>query len=791
MSAGTRGDNSANRDLREKNEANHASKANTLVLAALWIALVVVCGGGGILASWVLLPDPQPSAPNRGTQADARQSQADPDAALRPASLTTAQAITAARRSLFVDGNADSALVLYRQALAGMTKPPPLIQLETATCLELIGRHDEAAEWHHRVANSTQRPHVVLMAELGEARCWLAAKEFELAATRFYELCMDPRVGRCIAEGGASAAAAKTAAAEAAYGLTDALTRPMLDAPRDLWLDDYVTAPPLFSMTSQRLLRPLQSLAALMGETLEDNPLAPNLDEASEQAAPNGETAGRRQSAATVVSLTDSTDETGHATHARPGVSLIYQVSGNVDEVQFSVGVNASPVLPLIDQLLDLAGQQAVWSDSVRTTLLGRTTTVDEPNLSLGMLLDSLLTPFGVVWSQDKQGGAIHFVLAATLTQEDQLEKLHNSALRAARRAVRAYPDHPSLPSAILAIGNLMFAERQLDSATAQYEMLLRRHGQTDSAPRAWFNLGKIHLQRRVDEAALAAFYRVVDGARGGELRHYAALYAGRLHLEHEQLLQANRILRRARTRSKSTSVQAAAAVLQATVLLREGNPHAANTVLMDSRPALAIHRRDMAALLGAMARFQTATADTNRLVQGRALVATLAHASPNEFFGKYGAVILGEAYAELGLYDEMAGAYQVALEDGITGAPAERMRLALARVRREQGEYEDASMLYQQLTANASKEEVRRPTIILAMIEQAELEFQLRRDQRCLQLCQQLIDEATNDANKTRVLQLMGRTYSRMGDHARAALCFAGLRPEDAPPQSTTESKQ
>ncbi|MCA9176295.1 MAG: hypothetical protein KDB14_17535 [Planctomycetales bacterium] len=729
MSAGTPRQSEDDGDRTDENPVNNASKGRLLLLAGLWSALVTICLAGGVVAGLALQKPVSKGAPK---QAGPRQSLEE---LLPTADLSTAQALMAARRALRLDNNPGLALRFFQQATAEMAQRPHEVIFEIAVCFELLGQSRDSLAQYHLLAEHADNPEIRVASTLGVARCHAALHDDNAAVSLLQELLLDPTLS-----------AYPWAQADVAYQLAQTLSGPLISVPPERLIEDSIAAPALVRLTPNSLLRDL-------------TPEALEVDQLPQVAAP---------SRPTPPPATES--------HPPAGVEVLFQISPTAAETQLSVSVGSAPALPVLESFLDAAGLRGVWSNDARAAMVGRMTKAETSNMSLAMLLDTLLSPHGVTWTEEPGSKVVRFILFSELDPATRLAIAHGSARRAALHATRAFPEHPDLPGALVATGNLLFAEQEYVSAGAQYEMVLRRHGQTEHATRAWFNLGKTHLLAGRSEAAMSSFYRVVDGMRGGELRAIAALYVGRLHLEQEQLVQAKRILSRARSMSQLSNVRAMSALLLSAAYLRDGNPNAANTALMEQRRDLERHARDFAALLSAMSQFQTATNDDAKSTRGRTLVMTLSHVRPNQFFGRYGAVIIGEAYAELGLYQEMSGAYEVALASGLTGATAQRMSLALARVQRAQGKLEDARAMLMEVAAGESA--ANDPSKMEALIGMAELEFQQRHNASCLSMCRELLAMSLDEATKHRVLRMMGQTYSRTGDFDRAALCFSGLTP-------------
>lgn len=114
----------------------------------------------------------------------------------------------------------------------------------------------------------------------------------------------------------------------------------------------------------------------------------------------------------------------------------------------------------------------------------------------------------------------------------------HAEAVRQFARAHALAPDRPLIA---LRLADARLADGDLDGAASLYERLV---GVPDTAPASWYGLGRIHLARREDAQARAAFERALSLYHDFGAAHYAM---AQLHRRAGETVAANDALVRQR----------------------------------------------------------------------------------------------------------------------------------------------------------------------------------------------------------------------------------------------------
>jgi tetratricopeptide (TPR) repeat protein len=342
------------------------------------------------------------------------------------------------------------------------------------------------------------------------------------------------------------------------------------------------------------------------------------------------------------------------------------------------------------------------------------------------------------------------------------------------------YTDSLLTPRAFLWLGNLAAVDLRPAEASAYYEQLLAQFPRAGVRIEAWFNLAKARLALGDRDAALAAFYRVVDFGREDRTATAAYIYAGRLLIESGEPRQAVDPCQRATLIADGHALRPLSVLGLSAAQLMAGNPAAADLVLMEHREDLVDSDFDnVAAFLGAAARLDAAKDPGLRAREGRNLLFAVTEVSPTDFFGNHGWYLIGRAYGDLGLTERAAEVFEQALLQTPRPAGADAMLLKLAEWHLGSGRTAQAESL---LTAAAGNGDLR--AALAARIQLCELAARGGDAPHVLSRCRDLLVECSDNSDRQRLLRIMGQVYRQTGDHAAAAMCFTGCDPDSPLPE-------
>lgn len=109
-----------------------------------------------------------------------------------------------------------------------------------------------------------------------------------------------------------------------------------------------------------------------------------------------------------------------------------------------------------------------------------------------------------------------------------------------------------------------------------------------------------------------------------------------------------------------------------------------------------------------------------------------------------------------------------------------DRTRLELAQHLCDLGELENARATLESLLAPTDTNLQAEKQLLIAKIALDQEETAT-----CFDLARNLLTQPLDLQQKKRALELLGKAYQMKGKHYSAALCFAGLLPEEAAPES------
>lgn len=428
----------------------------------------------------------------------------------------------------------------------------------------------------------------------------------------------------------------------------------------------------------------------------------------------------------------------------------------------------------LLDRLAEQAHLRIEWSSAARQLVEERSPIVALEGASLPETLRLLVEPLGLQWFLE--GGKLRLTSEEEAAPADLKPRRLAEARRALRDALRIYPRHPLTAAAYLELGNLEALTGHLNEAQSWYVRLAREWPRSPLVVESHYNLGLLRSRQGDRAAARQAFYRVVDRAPGHELAPLAYWRVGRIFLEEGEAEQALSPLRRACSfpgGSKGGSpAQAAAALTTAAAHLLTENPRAANAILREHRELISRESyRNAAAFLDTLARFRAATDRRQRQREAVDLLSVLLTVPDDPLLGPEGLALMGQAYRELGMQEEMARFYQKALKK-LRGPLATKLTLELAEEHWSAGKLESALPFYQQLIAEGPTNEAKR-----ARLRLAEIALAGKKSQECLKSCRELLqDKGAVDA--AAVLRLMAQAYEQLGEHENAIRCLSGQLP-------------
>jgi tetratricopeptide (TPR) repeat protein len=454
---------------------------------------------------------------------------------------------------------------------------------------------------------------------------------------------------------------------------------------------------------------------------------------------------------------------------ALPTGLRVQHTAANAEEITVGGAARDTDVVRLVEQLAELGKLRLEWTARARQRADARTTTVAVDGWPLLHLVVAVTDPLGLVVKAESG----RLLLAAIDDTTPALLAAYRAtvARRTLQETVLMHPGHALAAPAYLLLGNAEAATGKFPEAVAWYERLLRDFPRCPVVPEAAYNLGLARDHLGKSAAARRAFYRGVDQAPAGPLAPLAYLQVGHTYLEEGQPREALVPLKHAL--APGSSAEPAAVVALAAAHLLAGAPSAAHALLVARRQRVGGEPyRQVAAFLDALARFRMVSAQkiSSRGEAGE-LLAALLEVPGQKLLGPSGTLLAGQAYIELGMSDQAALLFEKARALA-RGPVAAEMTFRLADIWYAGDRRARARDLFAALAADGNSRWALQARLKLAVVALAE-----NRPRECIQACQALVNGHAENAGDA--LQLMGAAFERLGEHSRAAACFAGRLPE------------
>jgi tetratricopeptide (TPR) repeat protein len=686
--------------------------AGNVLGGVLASALIFWCAGWRPVRQERQLPAPLMPVSQLAPSAPAdRVLDAPADEPVRPAAERLNQADL-----MFLSGNHAGALLAYDELLKAedaVTLDEGQLRYRRSLCLELLGKAAEAMKEFRAVSDTLPSPALADAALLGQFRVLCRQERYEPAAALL--------AARWLTCG--DRAAIVPYLLHSAAQLASFAVRP----PTDSLLDD--TA--IISLVEHHGEADLLGLAN---------------DAASNGAAP----------AEPVVP---------------GGVKVVDRFSDHPRDMLVTIRLEAT-VAEVLNRISGETHLTIVVPDTVQQLLNTRTTNVVVQDTNLASVLDALLETAGTFWTVREQQITVHELSRAepALVRSYRVDR----ALRTARNALALYPEAPTAHWTYLCLGNVNFWSGNFTDALSAYQELERRVERREFAYAVWFNQAKTYMQLRQLQKARETFFHAIDELGGDSVEAVAYAYLGRLFLEDAEVENANRYLARGLSLARGDDTRQVCAIILACGYLQANNPQAANQTLFDHRDVLKAEPvLSQASFVSALARFRAAVGSTEQLRRGRDLASALAAVEPSRFFSTVGYLLVGQAYAEIGLPNSMVDVLRTGIEASPDNVLREQMQWLLAEHFAEYEKWPAAEEAYQRLVTDGRTDLARRARFGLARID-----FDRGQYQSCLSRCYELISATASLEEKTEILRLMGRVYERQAEHYKAALCFAGMVP-------------
>ncbi len=648
--------------------------------------------------------------------------------------------------------NFSQAVRRYQQAEQALGRTTNELLLKFALCEEFNSNFKAASEYYRRVLENRPAPIHRWVAMSGMSRTWMGRNNANEALVLLYELYL---------ESARQDEMPNSLRAQINYQLGQALQEIVLAKyhfdPRKSDGVVFHTARPSVDELLELVNLPLETEAAnsrrlrrRMGNPVE------------EQAA--GKQAEEEESVEIADRISDAPDH--------PQISVVQRTSDSLDMITVDVDSPLVPVTELLKQLVVACEGDLLASHEAQALIAARSKSIRARNTSVGIILDSILIPLGVIWFQDEQG--IHL---QSLAESSELAQ-HYFPLameRVYRRFLLRFPGDHRVTAALMSQAGLRFIEGDLDRASNYYQELLRQNPKEEILAKAFFNLGKVEMRLGRNESAIKYFYSAIDQSQLHELQSTAYWLVGQLYLEANQISESIKAAGRSLSLTRLDDQRRLAALTLSRGYIISNQPLSANRVLYDHRLVFeGSSLESTAAMIASLARYLGMTDKHNLNTESNRLLTTVAAISDHQFENFLDIYIASKAWLELGFRDKTIEMLTLAADSTTLTAWRRQFLFELAVQLYFSGETDRASSVFEFLAEIEEPDTWSRRSLL----QLAEIYIDMRRAEECINVCEQLFAQEMVEGDKQRALQCMGRAYRQLGQHHSAAICFAGMIP-------------
>lgn len=213
------------------------------------------------------------------------------------------------------------------------------------------------------------------------------------------------------------------------------------------------------------------------------------------------------------------------ATERPEELTVTQRLAPFAESVFLNVRYRQRSVADVFRALVTASGWAPEVTPDAVARMVGRSVSLDAPELSLAFLLDAILEPLGLAWKLT--GNRIVVYEPQDANSSEELQRRRIVAARALQYAVTNAPDHSWAAVSYMMLGELAANSGHTADALRIFRQATRLFPRSTALAEAWFNLGKIQLQLADHEGALESFYLAVDNVETHPLERFAYLYIG------------------------------------------------------------------------------------------------------------------------------------------------------------------------------------------------------------------------------------------------------------------------
>lgn len=458
---------------------------------------------------------------------------------------------------------------------------------------------------------------------------------------------------------------------------------------------------------------------------------------------------------------------------APTGVAILQAESNSADQIILACHCEVTALPILLEQLATHTGLGLEFAAGASERLSGRSKAIHASQLTLANVLDALLAPIDLQWSQN--GDQIQIYPPGDHPERYWLESAFRNwshflnVTGKDRRTIFAYFEQ----------GSLQLLKGDINLAATHFQLALQHGAKQDLAAQVHLNQARIDAGLGRHEEAIATLFRAVDVAENKHLTAQAYYFIGAIAANLGQMEVATNTSSRAISLSQDDPLTVQAVLVLMRAYLLQNKPFAANQALYQQRERFTSEIDILrASFLGSYARYLGTELEEARRNESYRLLASLTalESTPGNTIDRY---LAARAYQSLGFDGHAVTQLQQALGTSLVDYWQSRVLYELALQMRAQNNRDEAARYLELLTHSSSPE-----LAASARIQLVELQLDNRDFVAVITSARELLQSKLNSEQQRALLTMLGLAYRQTGEPYAAALCFAGMLPVEGPQQ-------
>ena len=432
------------------------------------------------------------------------------------------------------------------------------------------------------------------------------------------------------------------------------------------------------------------------------------------------------------------------------------------------------PSVKLLEELETQTGIRFRISNAAMSIVSGRAIRADVRAMPVASLIDQVFARQSLMWRQDRDLVEILHVDEVNSAQRTQFDIDRVGRLY---QQMQFTVEHDGQRAAMLMNkANNSFIQGDLKGAELGLDVSQELRPAGELAAARYFNAGQVALAQQSAEVALKRFYQALDQTLLPRLQAKSYAMVALLELNEgrpeKAITAASRGLRITdvpEDARRSLMVLAKAYILNDDPLSASRMLHKYADVI-DKEPV-----RRLASVYGSYARYQITKPQSDLQDEGQRLVLALAAIKPSDATTFVDHLVLSRAFHAVGFRTKSLEHLTVASDSATGDYWPQRIRLSLVEMLFYNKQNKEAINIVKSMPPLRLPELEEKRLILLASIEQ-----ELGNHDASIQACRWLLRSTSNPEPTRKALQLLGTAYRNLDRPYAAALCFAGLLPDE-----------